>query len=253
MYRILGTSFVCLLMLVALSSSPALAYDSPQKYGVEFRGGFGLYDMGDVTTGMEAMQAAINSNRDRAIPNKYDKTDTGPMGGISFLFRPSRHTMWEVGFNSLMDVENKLETTPDTSEQILMHANEFFMKGTLVATLSDRIHLDFGAGFSYYNAELQIQHAYGPTFVYDAVGRSWGLLGTVGLEFLLTERLGLLLQGGGRLTNVTHFNYESNSVYQELNYFNSTRPMEVNLTGGFASLGLRVYFDKVTKPVDFTR
>ena len=134
-----------------------------------------------------------------------------------------------------------------------MHANEYFLKGNVIATLTKRIHADFGAGVSYYNAELQIQDNLRRRYYYDAVGRSWGLLGTVGLEFLLTNRVGLLLQGGGRFTNVTHFSYETSGTRQQLSVLDGTRPMEVNLTGGFGALGLRIYFDRVTRPVDYTR
>lgn len=253
MYRFSGTSIVCLLLLVAWGSIPAQAQDSPQKYGIELRGGFGMYEMGDVTSGIESIQRAVRSNS-TPISNSLSTSDNGPLGGFSFLYRPTAHTMWEVGYNAILDVENTVDTSPDTaSGQILMHANEFFLKGNVVATLSQRIHADFGAGVSYYNAELQVQDNLRRRYYYDAVGRSWGLIGTVGLEFLLSNRVGLLLQGGGRFANVTHFSYETSGTRQQLSVIDGTRPMEVNLTGGFGVLGLRIYFDRVTRPVDYTR
>jgi hypothetical protein len=253
MHRLFGTILICVAVAVALGSSAALAYDSPQQYGVELRGGFGMYDMGDVTPGIETLQANLNANR---IANTLNEADNGPAAGLSFLYRPSRHTMWEAGFNAILDVENKVNTNPDTaSGQILMHANEFFLKGNVVATLTDRVHLDFGAGVSYYNTELQLQDNYRGQYYYDAVGRGFGLIGTAGVEFLLTKRVGLIAQGGGRIVNTSHFTYydDATALRTVLNVPGGTRPMEVNLSGAYANLGLRIYFDKVTKPVDFTR
>jgi hypothetical protein len=252
MHRFLGTVIICCALALALGSSTALAYDSPQKYGVEVRGGFGQYDMGDVTPGIENLQRNLTVNH---IPSSLSEKDTGPLGGFSLLFRPSKHAMWEIGFNALTDVENKVTSIPDTSSgQILMHANEFFVKGTLVATVTDRVHLDFGAGLSYYNAELQIQDNYGRRYNYDAVGRAFGLIGTIGMEYLVSNRVGLILQGGGRLANTSNFSYESSTgVRSGLGVINGTRGMEVNLSGAFGAAGLRFYFDKVTQPVDFTR
>jgi len=253
MHRPFGTILICVALAVALGSSAAFAYDSPQQYGVELRGGFGMYDMGDVTPGIQTLQSDITARR---IANSLTEADAGPAAGISFLYRPSRHAMWEIGYNAILDVENSVDTTPDTSSaQILMHSNEFFLKGNLVATVTDRFHVDFGAGVSYYNTELQIQDNNRGRYWYDAVGRGFGLIGGVGLEYLLTQRVGLVAQGGGRIANTSHFTYYDNATRQRtvLPVVNGTRPMEVNMSGAFGQLGLRIYFDKVTKPIDFTR
>jgi hypothetical protein len=253
MLRHIGTILICFGMLVLLGSSSAFA-GSPQQYGIEVRGGFGQYNMGDVTPGIESIQAAMMA---KGITTSLDEKDTGPAGGFSLMFRPTRHSMWEVGFNALFDVNNKSMSIPDTATgQILMHANEFFVKGSVIATVTDKLQLDFGAGLSYYNAELQIQDQATPAYFYDADGRAFGLIGTVGVEYLLTQRVGLTLQGGGRIANTTHFSYINSSlrVREGLEILpNGGRPFEVNLSGLFGQAGLRFYFDPVTKPVDFTR
>ena len=247
MHRIFGILLVCTLVIAA-GSSTALAYDSPQKYGIELRGGFGVYDMGDVNQGAEYM-------RQEKAGNTLTTADSGPTGGFSFLYSPARHTTWEIGYNAILDVENSVESTiPDSNGSILMHANEFFMKAHLVPTIGDRIKLNLGVGLSYYNVELQIQDDFSRRYNYDAVGRCFGLLGSAGLEFLLTERLGLNLQGGARLANASSFSYEpTTGVRTGLNVLGGSRPIEVNLSGVYGSVGLRVYFDKVLQPVDFTR
>ncbi len=247
MPRLFGILLVCALVIAA-GSNTALAYSGPQQYGLELRGGFGLYDMGDVSQGASYIEEARPGN-------SLTTADSGPIGGLSLLYRPAKHQLWELGYNALLDVENSIESTiPDSNGSILMHANEFFLKAHVVPTIGDRIHLNLGVGLSYYNVELQIQDDFHHSYTYDAVGRSWGLLGSVGLEFLLTERLGLNLQGGGRVMNANYFSFEDSPGHRDiLNIPGGTRPMEVNLSGMYGSVGLRFYFDKVLKPVDFTR
>jgi hypothetical protein len=280
MHRLIGTVLICIaLVFVAMGSNSAFAQQapdrwgtpttsttqkpaetqaaavstSPQKYGIEVRGGFGQYDMGDVTPGIQQMATNL---WDKGIIGVTETKDVGPAAGFSLLFRPTRHAMWEVGYNALMDVENKVTTIPDTaSGQILMHASEFFVKGNLVATLTDRVNLNFGAGISYNVAELQIQDNLKGEYFYDADGRAFGLVGSLGIEFLVTNRIGLNLQGGGRLANTTWFSYIDKTTGNRatLSAIGGGRPMEVNLSGAYANLGLRFYFDPVTKPVDFSR
>jgi hypothetical protein len=248
MHRLIGTIFA-LIILFSLGSGAVYAYDSPHKLGIEFRGGFGTYNMGDIPSGMETLR---NHRADRVITSK----DNGPLAGLSVIFFSTKHTTWEIGYNALMDVENLVQSIgSDSSGQILMHANEFFLKGSVVATVSDRLFLDLGAGLGYYNTELQIQDDYrltSPSYLYDAVGRSWGLVGSAGIEFLLSQRVGLHLGGGFRLTNSNHFIYESSPGNRaELSALGGSRPMEVNLSGAYGLGGIRFYFDRVTKPIDF--
>ncbi len=248
MTRLIGTAFLLALCLMAMGSSAAIAEETKQRYGVELRGGFGVYDMGDITSGAEYMQS-------RRQGNGLTSEDNGPMAGFSALFRPARRQMWEFGYNALLDVENLVENsfTDTASGQILMHANEFFLKAHLVNHLTDRVEFTLGGGLSYYNVELQIQDDFDNRYNYDAVARCFGLVGSAGLEFLLSNRIGLNLSGGGRVANATDFSQESTTgVRSGLSVLGGSRPFEVNLTGAYGQVGLRFYFDKVTQPVDFT-
>jgi hypothetical protein len=245
MHRMFGTILMTGLILLSVSQA-GFSYDGPQKYGIQLGGGMGQYDLGDVTLGTDYMKS-------QAPGATVNETDMGPVGNLTLLFRPSRHQLWEVGFNALMDVENSVQNDTATG-QILMHANEFFLKANVVAYPMNKLHLNLGLGLGYYNAELQIQDEFSGRFNYDAVGRGWGLIGSAGLELLLQDNLGLYLGGGARVMNASQFSYESvPGVRTFLPVLGGSRPMEVNLTGGYANVGLRFYFDQVTKPIDFTR
>lgn len=247
MHRLFGTILLTGILLLSATQA-GFTYESPQKYGLQLGGGFSMYDMGDITTGRDYMMK-------QTINGSSTEADAGPVGNFAFIYRASRHQMWEIGYNALLDVENKVESAVgDSTGSILMHSNEFYVKANVVTYPSEKLHLNFGLGIAYYNCELQVQDPFSYRYNYDAVGRSWGLLGSIGAEFMLKERLGLYLGGGGRLTNAAHFSYESvPGVRTFLPVIGGNRPMEVNLTGAYASLGLRFYFDQFTKPIDFTR
>jgi hypothetical protein len=252
MHRLIGTIGVCAALIVVLGSRTALAFDSPQKYGVELRGGFGMYDMSDVTTGIEHMQTTLNGVQ---IKNTLNKSDAGPAAGLSLIYCPSRHAMWEVGYNALLEVTNSVDTTPDTaSGEILMHASEFFLKGNLVGTPAKFLHLNLGAGVAYYNANLQVQDNYLRRYNYDATGRAFGLIGSAGVEILPMPSFGIVVQGGARVANTKSFSYEvTPGTRGNLPIIGGSRTMEVNLSGVYGLVGMRFYFDKVTQPVDFSR
>jgi len=260
MHRLIGTIGACAALMLILGSGTALAFESPLKYGVELRGGFGQYDLSDVRTGIENMQGTLNKAR---IDNTLNKSETGPAAGLSFLYCPSKHTMWEVGYNALLEVTNTVEMTnvdvPDTaSGEILMHAGEFFLKGYLVGTPSEHVRLNLGAGVAYYNANLQIQDNRQQRYNYDATGRAFGLVASAGVELLPLPRFGIVLQGGARVANTQSYSYEVlPGTRTNLPIIGATssssRTMEVNLSGVYGLLGLRFYFDKVTRPVDYSR
>ncbi|MBK8130532.1 MAG: hypothetical protein IPK53_17075 [bacterium] len=247
MNRLIGLLSIATLLTLSVTTS-SFAYESPRKYGIQMGGGFGVYDMGDISLGTDYLLGLRPGN-------SASTADGGPMGNFAVIYRPSRHQMWEIGYNPLFDVENLVENSRgDSSGQILMHANEFYAKAMIVTYPAERLNLNFGLGIGYYNTELQIQDDFTRRFYYDAVGRGWGALGSVGLELGLSERMGLYLGGGGRLVNTTNFTHESSpGVRSAVSVLGGSRPFEVNLTGGYGQLGLRFYFDKVTKPIDFNR
>ncbi len=130
----------------------------------------------------------------------------------------------------------------------LMHGNEFYAKAVIVTYPSERLNLNFGVGLAYYNTELQVQDDFTRRFYYDAVGRAFGLIGSLGLELGLSERMGLYLGGGGRLVNSNNFSYESSpGIRSGVTVLGGSRPMEVNLTGGYGQVGLALVFRQSDK------
>ncbi|MCB9366579.1 MAG: hypothetical protein H6506_00740 [Calditrichaeota bacterium] len=249
MNRLLVTLCIASLLTLSVTTS-SVAYESPRKYGIQLGGGFGIYDMGDITLATDFLES-------RRSGSTVTTADAGPMGNLALIYRPSRHQMWEIGYNALLDVENLVENSAGdslTTGQVLMHANEFYAKAGIVTYPSERLNLNFGLGLAYYNCEMQIQDEFTNNYYYDAVGRAFGLVGSVGLELGVSKRVGLYLGGGGRLANVTNFTHEATrGVRSGVTVLNGSRPWEVNLTGGYGQLGLRFYFDKVTEPIDFSR
>jgi len=247
MHRLFGTVIITCALLLSVTQA-GFSYDSPQKYGIQLGGGLGIYDMGDITLGTDYM---MNENPG----SKLSEEDMGPTGNIAFLYRPARHQLWEAGYSAILDVENSVTDAPDTTRgEILMHGSEFYMKAHIVTYPSEKLHLNFGFGLAYYNVELQIQDEFSGRYNYDAVGRAWGALGSIGIEYLMSDRVGLYLNGGGRLVNAANFSYESvPGVRSSVPVLGGSRQFEVNLTGAQVGLGLRVYFDKITKPIDYTR
>ncbi|MCC6476876.1 hypothetical protein IT157_07435 [bacterium] len=237
--------------LLCLSvTQTAQAEDSPNKFGIQLGGGYGIYDMGDVELGVDYLL----QNVDGGVATREDG---GIMGNLALIYRPGKHQIWEIGYNPLFDVENLVEFKSGDSAatgQLLMHANEFYAKAGVTTDLAKRLQLALGLGVAYYNCEMQIQDEFNGRFYYDAVGRAFGLIGTVGLELGLSKRVGLFLTGGGRWANAANFSYESSPGNRtSVPVLGGTRAMEVNLSGGFAQAGFRFYFDPLTKPVDFTR
>jgi hypothetical protein len=100
---------------------------------------------------------------------------------------------------------------------------------------------------------LQVQDDFDGRYDYDAVGRGFGLLGGASLEFLATQRVGVVLAAGGRVVNTSDFTKDVSGVRTTVKVLGGDRPIEVNLSGMYAQLGLRFYFDKTTQPIDFGR
>ncbi len=91
MNRLLG--LLCIASLLTLSvSTSSFAYEGPRKYGVQLGGGFGIYDMGDVSLGTDYLLGLRPGNT-------ATTADGGPMGNVAIIYRSARHQMWEIGFN----------------------------------------------------------------------------------------------------------------------------------------------------------
>ena len=239
---VLGALLLCALLL-CWDTVEAIAFDDPHKYGVEFRGGFSLYQVSDTRDVMDHYQSSASA----VIAENY----TGPSGGFSLLWRQEKHFQWNIGYNSLINFESEAQWH-DTTLTLSARASEFFVLGNIVFNLARTIPVYIGGGVNFVIAKQDIIWEPGYS-VFDGTGRAFGAIVNAAVEIPLGRRVGLCLGGGYRIANITEmididFNDERAKVVHPL----VTRAWEADLSGPTAAMGLRIYFDPVSKPVDFS-
>ncbi|MBU1937587.1 hypothetical protein KKG05_09330 [bacterium] len=230
-------------LLLCLNSSTAQAQDDSRKYGIEFRGGFSQYqvsDTRDVIDYYESRSAA-------AVTQNY----SGPSGGFSLLWRQEKHFQWNIGYNSLMNFESEAVWN-DTTLTLSSRASEFFVLGNFVFLPTSNIRAYFGGGVNFLSAKQDIRWEPGNS-IFDGSGRTFGLLVNGAIELFLNRHVGLCLGGGYRLANVTKMkDVDFSGTVTNLAHPLVNRAWEADFSGPYAALGLRIYFDPLTKPIDFT-
>ena len=239
---ILGASLLCALLLF-WNPMGALAFDDPHKYGIEFRGGFSLYQVSDTRDVMDYYQSSTSA----VVTENY----TGPSGGFSLLWRQEKHFQWNIGYNSLINFESEA-LLHDTTLTLSARASEFFVLGNFVFDLTRRIQAYVGGGVNFVVAKQSILWEPGYS-VFDGTGRAFGVMVNGAVEIPLGRRVGLCLGGAYRLANITEmtnvdFNNERAKVVHPL----VNRAWEADFSGPTATIGLRIYFDPISKPVDFS-
>ncbi|MFH1862023.1 MAG: hypothetical protein ABH878_04345 [bacterium] len=249
------------LIISGFISLNALGKDKiPHQRGIELRGGYSMYlDMTD--------------------PNQFNKDFTGTTGysqkeysesagtlggGISLLYKTADYFCWHIGLNVLATdsatatAVNALNETQVS--KIYVNATEIFLTVNYYLNVTPRFNLQIGAGPAFYLASMDksipsvAESVYGTAF-YDAHGRSFGFLGTAGLEFFLSNAISLKFGGGFRWAPISRFKYfveysspTGNYKEGEIAYWhNSWDTFEADFSGGFAEIGLRVYFEPATQ------
>lgn len=220
-----------------------LAFDDPRKYGIEFRGGFSLYQVSDTRDVLDYYQGSASAT----VTENY----AGPSGGFSLLWRQEKHFQWNIGYNALLNFESEAQWQ-DTSVTLSARAVEIFVLGNFVFEPVKGIFAYLGGGVDYLVAKQDILWEPGSS-IFDGTGRAFGLVASGMLEISMGRRVGLALGGGYRSVDVTEminvdFTNERSKVVHPL----VNRAWDADFSGPFATVGLRVYFDPVTKPIDFS-
>jgi hypothetical protein len=246
----IGTLIILMAIVVALPSTSQSA-PHPRKYGVELQLG-----------GNFALLGEVNDFRHTELASRpnltVDETNIGVQFGLGITYRQEDHFGWNFGHNRFMEI-NKYRAAA------VAGGEESWSEQTVVGTESYALatwymdkwggELSFGVGPALYSASLDRvndivvsagQHSIGG-FI-GASGKSFGMMGTIGFELPLKEHLGLLFEAGGRLAKVTELLWvdpDDPFGAQQVVYYNQTigDKMDVDFTGGFFKIGLRMYFE----------
>jgi hypothetical protein len=262
-------SLVCItLILIICTTTLALAGDIPHQYGIELRGGYGLYlNNIDPDTYVEKFQGLTANGYSQ---KEFTESSGALSGGISLLYKSEEYLGWHIGLNVIgTDSATALATSaqyPNQDQQgrVYYNATELFMMVHYYWNLSPRFNFQFGAGPAFYFASLDLEalgaeQQYGESF-YGAHGRNFGFRGSIGAEFFLSNVIALNASGGLRWAPIDRFKYfievqsglegEANIDYKkaQIAYWpNSYDTFEIDLTGVFLEVGLRFYFDPLAK------
>ncbi len=234
--RNLAVITLTLCMAALLIQSPALAADKIyHQRGLEFRAGFSHQFMNDPNDFVDAYEYLAG----------YDVTTTigSPMLGLSLLYKTFPNFGWNLGYNYIMTSTYKVESAAETVE-LKMRGHELFVMGCYFKPIMTDWELMLGLGVNGFFGWMDQENSEGAGFV-DASGRSLGFLVNAGLELPLKEMLGLSFGLGYRNALVDEIAYRDASD-QEHTVFFENRPMELNFSGLYGQIGLRVYFDPAT-------
>ncbi len=255
---------ICLsLTVIFLIGSSGFSKDLERQYGIELRGGFGLYlDNADPNSFVKNFQGTQGYSQ-----KEYTESQGSLTGGFSLLYKSRPYFAWHVGLNVLAtDSATAVATHPTNDDQmgrIYFRTVEIFVSPTFYWNISPRFNLQAGAGPAFYLASLDRENlggadvVYGDSF-YGAHGRSFGFRGELGAELFLSKAVSLRLGGGFRWAQVNRFKYytEFNDPEQPnitlkkgvLAYWPGTYDtFEVDFSGVFAEVGLRIYFEPAAK------
>jgi len=251
---------IVIAVFLALPLAGYAADDYAKKYGVELTLGGSYYNLADVND--------FVADQDFAAVDP-DKIHMGTQIGVSLLYRPKAHFGWQVGYSKLFAgvpgseqkfsheaiLTSKGASRVSTAEQRVSGSETFAI--AMLYTYTGPVELSVGAGPALYSATLDrtvvlyqsagINAPANPSGFSDASGWSLGLIAKAGLELDLTPYTGLALEVGGRLAKVAKVKYtfpdtpDTEKIVMMNSYSNSSLP--VDLSGGFARLTLRKYFN----------
>ncbi len=233
--------------------------DIAHQYGIEFRGGYGLYmnnsDPDSYAENFEGLSASGYSQ------SEYNESTGAISGGISLLYKSKEYFAWHIGLNVLStDSATAIAVNPGSDDQVgrvFFNTVELFFTANYYWNLSPRFNVQIGAGPAFYLASLDREALggsdirYGESF-YGAHGRSFGFLGTLGAELYLSDAISFKFGGGFRYALIDRFKYfietqgldgsvlkTGNMVY----WAGTSDTFEVDFTGAFVEVGFRVYFE----------
>lgn len=240
--------------------------DIEHQYGIELRGGYGLYlNNSDPNSFAENFSSYLGTSGYSV--KEYSESVGAFAGGISLLYKSKDYFGWHIGLN-VFGSDSATATAVNAANQeragrVFMNATEIFVTGNYYLNITPRFNIHFGGGPAFYFANLDLEltdisGAISSDSFYGAHGRSFGFTGGAGAELFLTKALALKVGGGFRWAPVNRFKYfievtdPENPNYDfrkgEIAYWPGTwNTFEVDFSGVFAEVALRIYFDPVAQ------
>lgn len=244
-------------VLSICANNAVQAGDIEHKYGVELRGGYGLYldnaDPNDFAKGFTGTSGYSQTD--------YSESVGAFTGGFSLLYKSQDYFGWHIGMN-VLGTDSATATAaqlgdPDQVARVFMNATEIFVTANYYWHITSGFNIQIGAGPAFYLANLDIEASqsavasYGAG-VYGAHGSTFGFTGGLGAELFLSHAFSLKLAGGFRWAPVSRFKYfhdEGDVKKGEIVYWvnpdgtSTNNTFEVDFSGAFAEIGIRIYFE----------
>jgi hypothetical protein len=262
-------ALICLtalaLVLSLCASYTVQAGDIDHQYGVELRGGYSMYlDNADPNAFVKGFSGTQGYTQ-----TEYTESVGAITGGISLLYKSEDYFGWHIGLNVLgTDSATAIASQagyPDQVGRVFTNTTELFVTANYYWHLLPAFNIQIGGGPAFYLANLDLETSpeaaasYGGG-IYGAHGRTFGFTGNLGAELFLSGALSLRFGGGFRWAPVTRFKYfrevwDENGVHKEGETVYWTNPdgtstydtFEVDFSGAFAEIGLRIYFEPAAK------
>jgi len=247
MRKLVGALVIVATLLWSLPSDSSAA-ETPHKYGLELQLGGGMHLLTDVND-------YVPANNFQGI-TPAEEMMVGAQFGIGILYRQQPNFGWQFGYNrfaSLIDQKFRITDGNESWAEQTLSGSELYGMATWYCPWKN-FELSFGAGPAIYNATMDrsvdiVQesgsHITAGSFS-DGTGKSFGAIGSVGLEIPLKQTVGLNIQLGGRIAKVGKIAYEdpNNSANNIPVYQNSASGslLPVDFTGGFVKISIRGYF-----------
>lgn len=212
-----------------------------QKYGIEIHAGGATYLMGDI-------------NDYRAAGNHLSNDEDAAFGiawGVGILIRNHEHFRWTFTYSKLGEDRTYASWTAGTVEEIeqTVSGSELYLGGMYLAPVTDHFHLYVGAGPTIVSGSMDRSATSDQPF-YDATGRDVGFRVDLGGELLFSETLALNLDLGFRYAKIKRLTYEDRQGEPEVVYWSGNRQFQLDFTGVFVEVGLRIYFKPATSWLD---
>ncbi|MBZ0264797.1 hypothetical protein K8I28_09020 [bacterium] len=253
-YGLLAGVLIGMLVLASLSFGNDVSIFSrsdknlEHKYGIQISGGADTYLLDDVN------DYRILGTRHTEVGNTEDAV-FGINYGLAIIYRSHENFRYSIGY-SVLSGDRVFSEWPSQAnpEDVVQYeqvasATEFYIMGSYMWNVSDLISITLGGGPTIVNGKLDRAYSQSTSSEQNfrgAKGRTLGVRLGLGLELYLGDMWSLNLNGGFRYANIYKMRFDDRFDNQQTVVWGQNR-MNLDMTGGFVELGLRMYFKPTTE------